>query len=97
VLGPTRVVVPTRDFANGVAWLEASESLEAMPARVDPPHVRFRLSERVRSGRRELKLGLLVGCVESYGFVQMLARERKIYRQPMRARPIEIAELAMRR
>ena len=43
--GPTRVVVPTRDFANGVLQLEASESLEAVPARVDPPDVRFRLSE----------------------------------------------------
>ena len=49
VLGPTRVVVPTRVFSNGVVWLEASESLEPVPARVDTPDVRFRLSERVRS------------------------------------------------
>jgi hypothetical protein len=51
VLGPTRVVVPTRDFANGVAWLELSASLDTMPARVDTPDVRFRLSGRVRSRR----------------------------------------------
>jgi hypothetical protein len=37
MLGPTRVVVPTHDFANGVAWLELSESLEAMPAKLIPP------------------------------------------------------------
>ena len=49
MLGPTRVVAGEGDFANGVAWLEASESLEAVPARVDTPDVRFRLSERVRS------------------------------------------------
>jgi hypothetical protein len=52
VLGPTRVVVPTRDFANGVVQLEASESLEAMPARVDPPDVRFRLLEGATWERR---------------------------------------------
>ena len=39
MLGPTRGVVPARDFANGVVWLETSESLEAMPARVDTPAV----------------------------------------------------------
>ena len=42
-LWPMRVVVPTRVFSNGVVWLEASESLEPMPARVDTPDVRFRL------------------------------------------------------
>ena len=51
MLGPTRGVVPTRDFANGVVWLEASESLEPMPARVDTPDVSFRLSK----GTHELR------------------------------------------
>ena len=59
MLGPTHVVVPIRDFPNGVVWLEASESLEAMPARVDPPDVRFRLSERVRSRRFYLRAAII--------------------------------------
>jgi hypothetical protein len=41
VLGPTHVVADEGDFANGVVQLEASESLEAMPARVDTPRRDF--------------------------------------------------------
>jgi hypothetical protein len=48
-LGPTHVVVPTRVFPNAVWWLEPSSSLEALPARVDPADLRFRVTDRARS------------------------------------------------
>jgi hypothetical protein len=41
-----------RGTANDVAWLELSESLEAMPARVDTPDVRFRLSGVFQAGSK---------------------------------------------
>lgn len=63
MLGPTRVIVPTRDLHNGVLQLEASESLEPVRARVDTPRREFWLNSASERCIRDRDLAIArSGC-----------------------------------